>query len=366
VAPLAATLAASAALGVGVALVRSTSDRRARRARRRRGLGLTAEETLGAGLKRMALAQADLALEELERASGVERERAVHETRKAIKRMRTIVRLLEGELGAHECSREQDALRAAAAGLAGARDAEVMLSTLDGMVRRHPGKLAGKPAVARLRAHLMAERERAARGVGEIGNRLAVARELRVFRARAAAWEVSQGPGIGPIEVGFRRVYRQGRRRYRAVARDKGSRTRAMHQWRKRVKDLRYAAEALERDKPGHGLRHPRAKRAMVRRQRREARWLHQLAGQADDLGELLGEEHDLAVFAIWLEQSGKRAGVRRRTRRRLGKLIARRRAELRRRALKAGRPLHRRKPGKMMARTARAYKDGAPQLRRR
>ncbi len=60
-------------------------------------------------------------------------------------------------------------------------------------------------------------------------------------------------PSIAVVERDLLRLYRQGRQRHRYAASGKGN-TRALHEWRKRVKDLRYAAEML-------GLR-PLARRA--------------------------------------------------------------------------------------------------------
>ena len=124
----------------------------------------------------MALEQADVALAQLAGADGGDARKAVHETRKAIKRLRTIVRLLAGELGAEACAREQATLRAAAGHLAGARDAEVMLDTLDALVARRPRKLGGRPGVVRLRRHLLAERDEAERRMLEPRNRMRVRR----------------------------------------------------------------------------------------------------------------------------------------------------------------------------------------------
>jgi hypothetical protein len=75
-----------------------------------------------------------------------------------------------------------------------------------------------------------------------------------------------------------------------------------MHMWRKRVKDLRYAAEMLDRFDPGRGRgsgRRKRARRWPKRRQRRtETEAIRQTARRADELGELLGDEHDLVLLA--------------------------------------------------------------------
>src|SRR5580704_4921979 len=88
VAPLMATLAASLAVGVGVSLTRMARDRRSKRTRQ---LGLAGGESPGNALQRMALGQLDLALESLHSGGGVPEE-AIHETRKALKRLRALLR----------------------------------------------------------------------------------------------------------------------------------------------------------------------------------------------------------------------------------------------------------------------------------
>jgi CHAD domain-containing protein len=340
VAPLAATLAATAAVGVGVALARAGNERRSLARRRREGrLRLAAREQLAAGLRRMALAQAELALDRIAAEEIEDLRRAVHETRKAIKRMRTIVRLLDGQLGERVCAREQATLRRAAIGLAGARDAEVMLNTLDGLLARRPDRLAGRKGIVRLRRHLRSERDRAEMLLHGPAARLQTAAELRAFYSRAAAWQLEDRPGIATVEDGLRHIYGQGRKR-RKRARSGG--TRKMHQWRKRVKDLRYAAEMLQRE---------------------DAKWLRRLAKQADSLGELLGEEHDLATLAAWLQGREARALAGRRTRRRLLELIDKRRKKLRREAHKAGKRLYGRSPSAFVSRVERAYRRGAKRL---
>jgi CHAD domain-containing protein len=352
VAPLAATLAATAAVGLGVVLARAGNERRRRRGRR---LGLWPEESLGTGLRRMAVEQAELAIAEIDGATPETIGRAVHNARKSIKRLRTIVRLLEGQLGPDVCAREQASLRAAASGLAQARDAEVMLATLEGLIERHGGGLGGKRQIKRLRARLAEDRDRAERRVLEPAARISATHQLRAFRSRAADWKLIEEQGIGSVDSGLRRIYRQGRGRRRRAAR-KGAGMRAMHQWRKRVKDLRYGVEVLQRSEPSR-----RGSRSRRERARAEARWLARTAKRAEEVGELLGEEHDLAVLGQWLRAEGKRHGLKGRTRRRLEKLITGRRAELRRRALRQSGTLYRRSPEQFMARLRLAFERTGP-----
>lgn len=361
VAPLAATLAAGLAVGLGIALAKAGSERRSGKHRRAaRRLGLLRGERPAEGLRRMLLAQADLALEELgsERRTDDGGERAVHETRKAIKRLRALLRLLECDLGAEVCDREHAVLRRVARELAGARDAQVMLQTLEGLLARHPKRLGARRGVRRLRKSLEADLGRARRStLDDPAGRARAVRELRTFRARASTWELER-PGRRTAELGLRAIYEKGARRQRRAARGKRPNAKRMHAWRKRVKDLRYAAEALApqaaREHPGHSKRRLKAARKSRKR-------LRQLARDAAELGELLGEEHDLAVLAdkIAKRPAGSAASVRigKDTRRELLRLIEKRRRKLRRNALRKGRSLYRR-PAKDAVRRLRPARD--------
>jgi CHAD domain-containing protein len=358
VAPLTAALGVSA-LGVGLILANGRlSERRQRRERRP---GVLAGEQVAEALRRMALGQVNLALEQLEGITAANAAEAVHEARKAIKRLRTIMRLLEGVLGRPRCAAEDGALRAAARGLSGSRDAEVLLATLEGLVRREGKRLKRARGVRRLRRRLERERDAAQQRMLEdpAALRLVVG-ELRAFRARASDWQLDDRHGIAPVEAGLRRIYGQGRRRWRRAGRGGGSRTRAMHRWRKRVKDLRYATEMLGQLDRGPGSMSTALGLAGRGTPGKPDRMLRTTARRADKLGELLGEEHDLAVLGEWVQEQGKQAGATRRERRRLIKRIAKRRRKLRKRALRDGGRLYRRGTGKFLRRVAKADKRRA------
>jgi CHAD domain-containing protein len=350
----------SAAVGVG--LVLANGRRAERRLRRDRRPGVRPGEGVAQALQRMALVQADLAVEQLEGITPANAGKAVHEARKAIKRLRTIVRLLAPLLGADRCAAEDRALKQAARGLSGSRDAEVLLATLKHLERRERKRLGRRREVRRLCRSLERERDVAQRRMLEdaVALRLTLG-ELRSFRARAGGWQLGHRTGIVAVEPGLKRIYRQGRRRMRRAARGKGAQTRAMHRWRKRVKDLRYAAEMLDQlDHRGDPLESAPGRKAKGARRKRD-RMLSKVARRADALGELLGEDHDLAVLAAWVQRHGKGAGASRRLRRRLIGRIAKRRRKLRRRALRDGRRLYRRGTGRFVRRVAQACERRAP-----
>jgi CHAD domain-containing protein len=362
VAPVAATLAASVVLGLSVAAARGERDRRAdaKRRKRERRFGLHAHEPPGEGLRRIALAQLDIAIESIGAMPADPAEERVHEARKALKRMRALLRLLENELGADAYDRDSAVVRDAGRRLAPARDAAVLLSTLDRLVERHPKRLGTRGGVQRLRAQLRREREGAAAlALARAGRGGDVLDDLLALRARIAARQPLSVSSPASLEPAVARVYGMGRRRMRRAARSGGrSNGRKLHEWRKRVKDLRYVAEMLERADPGKHERggherggHERGghKRGGHKRTRAKAAFVGRVARRADDLGELLGEEHDLAVLAERVRADAHDgrlpSTLGRGSRRALLKAIARRRRRLRKRALRDGARLYARPP---------------------
>jgi CHAD domain-containing protein len=105
----------------------------------------------------------------------------------------------------------------------------------------------------------------------------------------------------------------------------------SMHAWRKRVKALRYAAETLDRGGEW--------------RKTKSGRRVRRVARRADRLGEVLGEEHDLALLARAVRKRKELFAGERKRRKRLLKAIGRRRKRLRARALREGERLYGRKP---------------------
>jgi CHAD domain-containing protein len=108
--------AAAGAVAAGGAAVagKLVHDRRVRRAeiRRDRRYRLRAQEDAADGVRRIARGQTDLAVEHLDESSGDGA--AIHEARKAFKRLRALVRLSRDALGDEVYRRENAAFRAAA------------------------------------------------------------------------------------------------------------------------------------------------------------------------------------------------------------------------------------------------------------
>jgi CHAD domain-containing protein len=241
----------------------------------------------------------------------------VHEARKAIKRMRALARLLRKELGEEEFKRVNSSLRAAAKRLGGARDAEVRLETLQALADRHPKALA-PPRIRRLEEQLESERA----SMIEPSDREEVLADIAAMRRQLARWNLLERD-FDALEPGLRRIYREGRDRGKRAMRGHAHNARDLHDWRKRVKSLYYVLDMLGG-----------AKSAGAREVRR----------QADLLGDLLGEEHDLWMLRVFVEEHPDTFAGDEQAREALIARIQRRRARLHERALKLGARLYERK----------------------
>jgi CHAD domain-containing protein len=247
--------------------------------------------------------------------NGNDRAHLVHEARKTIKRMRAMARLLRRETGEQQFARVNSSLREAGKRLAGARDAEVRMATLRDLRARHPRVLASEP-VEMLLARLERDRTRALGPDPE----LSVLGDIAEMRHDLLRWNLLEHDS-GALSRGLREIYRDGRRRYRRVKRSHARDPERMHDWRKRVKSLYYALDMLG------GKQAPATAK---------------LTGRAGRLGEVLGEEHDLWMFASYLQDEPELDGE---TRELLSTVIEHRRRRLRKRALKLGSRVYARKP---------------------
>lgn len=228
---------------------------------------------LGPEVRRIARGRIDHARDQLTGAAGHGAAESVHEARKDIKKLRSLLRLVRDDLGEEVYRRENDWLRQTARGLAGARDAEVLAVTLDGLVPRD----VDPAAVAPLRAGLQEVRRRAA---GDPRPAMTVAvQRLDVLRARVDSWPLSGDARA--LQSGLRRSYERGRRWSRRAARE--PRVHGLHEWRKRVKDLWYQATILRLADPA----------------------LEQAADRAHELSTLLGDDHDLGLLGQAAEAGG-------------------------------------------------------------
>jgi CHAD domain-containing protein len=289
------------------------------------------------GIRRIARGQLDDAVEELEGASDRELGEAVHETRKRLKRLRTCLRLTRPALGEDLYDSENAAFRETGHRLSGARDARVLLETLDKLSDRFGDELS-PAATDRLRARLEEEHDQAVESLRADGRTVgAVLAELRTARQRTTGWTFDSHE-FEALAPGLRRIYGRGRRRMRAAAAEPT--TENLHEWRKRVKDLWHASQIVR----------PAAPKRMKR-----------LAKRAHRLSDLLGDDHDLAVLRGQVKEHHERFEDDA-SRDALVAIIDRRRTALQNEALELGGKLYKRSPKRFVRSIERRWRKRAPE----
>ncbi len=238
-----------------------------------RAFRLEAEEDAGAGLRRIALGRTGKALERLEGIESSEIAVAIHGARKDLKKLRSLLRLVRGELGKKAFEAENRRYRDAGRALSGSRDAEVKLETLLALRQRFED-LPGETA-ERWEGLLEAERDEIAATVredaeGRIGAAIGA---IEAGQEAIGSWSLGTDSWalVGP---GLQSGYRDGRRTMK-LALDEPS-AENLHAWRRRAKDLWYQLRIL------HDAWPP---------------LLGATVDQAHELTELLGRHHDLAVL---------------------------------------------------------------------
>jgi len=234
-------------------------------------------EPLGAAVRRAVTEELTAAADGLADGGGpVARDEAVHEARKSVKRVRSLLRLVRGRIDPHRRRDANARLRAAAGGLGEVRDALVLMETAAALRADDHGDA---PVTAVLDALVEALTERRAAVVLRTvsgpadGGAVRAAAALVDVRGALAALDVEDGY---PAD-GLRWAYRGGRAGLDLPVDAEGE---AFHEWRKRAKDLRYHLEFL----------------APV--------WQGPLGAHAEELHrltDLLGHEHDLAVLVATL-----------------------------------------------------------------
>ncbi len=237
-----------------------------------------AGETLSEGLTRVVDAQFGITLAVAE-APRDEQAAAVHETRKAIKRLRAMLRLVRDSISHDSYHTDNAVLKLIAAELGAVRDSWVMSQILDRLLP-HDSEAAATVDVLvdRLQERYLAESTAI---LGNEAHMASIVDQLVNARERAARWSVVAGEQSVPlphefatVAPGLQRVYKRGRRGMRIVA-DSPTDT-LLHVWRKRAKYLRHQVEALNILDPPQ---------------------LAAMEADLERLTDLLGDDHDLAVL---------------------------------------------------------------------
>jgi CHAD domain-containing protein len=266
-------------------------------------------ESLAAAFGRIASEELKQARAELRRPNHAE---AVHSARKALKRLRALLRSLRVTIPRDVFRAENRRIADAGRKISPLRDVYVQLRTL--------GKLKGDSSLAgeQVRRQLLQQQCLIMRRIPVL--RKTVRAMLDVSRQELTLRPL---PRTRPRDVaaGLKRIYRQGREAFKN-ARRLGTPD-ALHAWRKKAKSLGYGLELIRR--------------------LGDAR-LGGMLDCTDDLTEALGNDHDLFMVLRALQQENRHAPAG--DYKSLARRIALKRAKLQKRAFKLGRKLYDEKPG--------------------
>jgi CHAD domain-containing protein len=259
----------------------------------------------------------------------------IHSARKKMKRLRGLLRLVREEIGYRSYREENVVLRDTARSLSAVRDAWVSVATLRSL-RESYADLLDPNAFVTPEGWLLARHQQRRRSVTGAVVTNAIT-NLGSASSRFAEYPIEETVrnDYQAIAPGIERVYRRG---YRAMARvAESARVENLHEWRKRVKYLRFQMETLAPLYPP---------------------MLKATAAGLDDLGELLGDDHDLAVLADTIIEHPESCRNER-ERWMLIALIHERRAHLQSRALSHGTALYGEKPKTFVHRIASYWQAG-------
>jgi CHAD domain-containing protein len=277
---------------------------------------LKAGESVPDEIRRIACEELDSAATQLSGSGEKNRDEAVHEARKSVKKIRAVLRLVRPELG-EVYSVENVRLRDLGRKLSDFRDAGALLETFGNLQEKYRTEL-GTLTLGPVRRQLVREKKEHAANIGQTLSKTAVA--LRRAVRRVNSWPLSKD-GFDAIGPGFERTFRQGRK---GLARAKKNPTdENYHEWRKVVKYHWYHMRLLER------------------------LWtdvLRDCEKSLKDLETWLGDDHNLVVLRGRIQANPASYGAAKTTDLALG-LIGKYQEELRANSLSLGKRIYAEKP---------------------
>jgi len=280
-----------------------------------RAYRLKTKETPPAGMRRIALGRVDSAMDRLAGDGDEDFAVAIHGSRKDLKKLRALLRLIRKELGEELFQAENRSYRDAGRLLAGSRDAEVRLETLRALRSRYGAELTGDAAERWEEALERKRNEMTAAADESTGEIEEAVQTIEAGRGRISEWPLKTD-SWKLVAPGLATAYAKGRRAMKRTLTDPSAEN--VHEWRKRAKDLWYQLRIVREAWPG---------------------LLEAAADQAHELTDLLGDHHDLAVLR---EDLASRDGDTQKT---FEPLMLRRQEELLDSALELGRRLYAEKP---------------------
>lgn len=270
------------------------------------------QETVSEGLRRIVFEQIDELLAQLGDPT-LAPDLVVHSTRKSLKRLRAVLRMVRGAIPDELYVLEREWYRDIGRRLGEIRDSAVRIETIDGLI----ADSGPSEEFDALRHEFVDAHRSLSRRVFEREHLFdTIAAELGEGRSRVIAW-TKVPDDFSAFREGLRKVYERGRKDFKQVK--AGADAEELHEWRKFAKHLWYEVLLLTPIHPAY---------------------LEPLGDALDSLGDFLGKDHDLANQSAVV---GGRGGVH--------SAIAARRARMQRRALQLGKVIYRDLPDDFIAR---------------
>ena len=241
---------------------------------------LKKHESFSHGCQRVACEEIAAVLQDLHACKVCENPaEPVHDARKHLKKLQALLRLLRPAIGEEAYLRERGRFRRAAQRLATARDAEVCVQTLENLQKFATPET--RPSVDSAHALFVTilshHRVPAQRTLDSI--------TASLVEAAAAIREWSfAADGSEALSQGLKRIYRRARRAGAEAA--ETPTTECLHKWRQCTKEFWSVLRLLR------GIAAKPARR---------------LAKRTQDLGELLGTDHDFAVLKDALQRDAEK-----------------------------------------------------------
>jgi CHAD domain-containing protein len=241
---------------------------------------IQAREESGDAVKRVIVEEIDSVIALLTDPEG-DQDLAVHESRKSLKRIRAALRLVRGEIGEEVFGHENAVYRDTGRQIAILRDSAVMVETLDLIRTQNEASLTAE-SFELVRQRLVEQKEETQqyflRQTAFIPN---MVETLAEACERVAGLPI-QHQDFRAYEGGLRRVYQRGRLWMARTYQD-GNSPQKFHEWRKRVKYTWHHIEFLQPLWPA---------------------LFETLANEMHQLSDYLGEAHDAAVLAAYIQEN--------------------------------------------------------------
>lgn len=266
-------------------------------------------ESLATAFGRIAAEEIDLAMAQSRR---LHRGEAVHNARKALKRLRALLRSLRVAFPKKLFRAENRHIAATCRRISPLRDVHVQLRTLGKL------KAAASPAGDHIRRQLLRQQSSFIRRIPAL--RKTVRALLEVSRQSLASWPLRKATAED-LASGLKRIYKQGREAFKTAR--KSPTPGHLHAWRKKTKSLGYGLEMIKNLGSGE---------------------LSKMIRSSDILTEALGDDQDLFMVLRALDKEHRSNPAS--DFNRLANRISLKRAKRQKRAFKLGEKVYGEKSG--------------------